>query len=84
MSADASRQRIQIRNKVLSAITIKSEQPMGRLTNLGLNWVYSQQYKSVADDVNAIKAVTLDKVNSLIKAYPPANYTKVALGPKAS
>lgn len=72
------------KNKVLSAITIKSEQPMGRLTNLGLNWVYSQQYKSVADDVNAIKAVTLDEVNSLIKAYPPANYTKVALGPKAS
>jgi len=70
------------RNKVLSAITIKSEQPMGRLTNLGLNWVYCQEYKSVADDVKAIKAVTVDDVNKLIKDYPLSSYTKVALGPK--
>ncbi len=70
------------KNKVLSAITIKSEQPMGRLTNLGLNWVYSQKYRSISDDVEAIKAVTVQEVNELIKAYPPSKYTNFTLGPK--
>jgi predicted Zn-dependent peptidase len=71
------------KNKVLSAITIKSEQPMGRLTNLGLNWVYSQKYKSVSDDVEAIKAVTVEDVNALIKDYPLSKFTNFTLGPKA-
>lgn len=70
------------KNKVLSAITIKSEQPMGRLTNLGLNWVYSQKYRSVSDDVEAIKAVTVQDVNELVKAYPLSKFTNFTLGPK--
>jgi predicted Zn-dependent peptidase len=70
------------KNKVLSAITIKSEQPMGRLTNLGLNWVYSQKYRSVNDDVQAIKAVTVEDVNALIKDYPLNKFTNFTLGPK--
>ena len=69
------------KNKVLSAITIKSEQPMGRLTNLGLNWVYSQKYRSVSDDIEAIKAVTVKDVNELIKAYPLSKFTNFTLGP---
>ena len=56
---------------------------MGRLTNLGLNWVYSQKYKSVSDDVEAIKAVTVEDVNALIKDYPLSKFTNFTLGPKA-
>ena len=70
------------KNKVLSAITIKSEQPMGRLTNLGLNWVYSQKYRSVTDDVESIKAVTVEDVNKLINDYPLSKFTNFTLGPK--
>lgn len=69
------------RNKVLSAITIKSEQPKGRLGNLGLNWVYTGQYRTVADDVASIKAVTLDDISDLIAAYDPADYTVMSMGP---
>lgn len=69
------------RNKVLSAITIKSEQPKGRLGNLGLNWVYTGKYRSVSDDVASIKAVTLDDISELIGAYDPADHTVMSMGP---
>ena len=71
------------KNKVLSAITIKSEQPMGRLTNLGLNWVYTEKYRSVEDDVEAIKAVNVNEVNELIKTFPLKKYTQMNLSPKS-
>ena len=70
------------RNKVLSALTIKSEQPMGRLVNLGFNWVYLKEYRALADDVQAIKAVTVKDVNSLLKEFPPAEFTQFSIGPE--
>jgi predicted Zn-dependent peptidase len=68
-------------NKILSAMTIRCEQPMGRLTNLGFNWVYNGQYRSVADDVAAIKAVTVEQINELIAEFSPGKFTKVSVGP---
>jgi len=72
------------RNKVLSAITIKSELPMGRLTSLGFNWVYLEEYRSVADDVEAIKAVTVDDINAVIAEFNPADFTQLSIGPAAA
>ena len=69
------------KNKVLSALTIRSEQPMGRLVNLGFNWVYMKEYRSVADDVAAIKAVRLEDVNSLVKEFDLREFTRFSLGP---
>jgi len=71
------------KNKVLSALTIRSELPMGRLVNLGFNWVYSKEYCTVIDDMNAIKNVTISDVNTLIKEFDPADFTSFALGPPA-
>jgi predicted Zn-dependent peptidase len=71
------------RNKVLSALTIKSELPMGRLTSLGFNWVYIEEYRSVADDVEAIKAVTVDDINAVIAEFNPADFTQLSIGPAA-
>ena len=68
-------------NKVLSALTIKCEQPMGRLTNLGFNWVYLQRYRSMADDVAAVKAVTPADVNAIIAEFNPGDFTQLSLGP---
>lgn len=69
------------KNKVLSALTIKSELPMGRLVNLGFDWVYSKEYRTVTDDMNAIKNVTIRDINALIKEFDPADFTSFALGP---
>jgi predicted Zn-dependent peptidase len=69
------------KNKILSALVIKNELPMGRLVDLGFNWIYLREYRSIQDDVDAIKAVTVDEINSLIKQLNPCDFTQFSLGP---
>jgi predicted Zn-dependent peptidase len=72
------------KNKILSALVIKNELPMGRLVDLGFNWTYLQKYQTIEDDVNAIKAVTVDDIHSLIEQFRPGNFTQLSLGPVRS
>jgi predicted Zn-dependent peptidase len=69
------------KNKILSALVIKNELPMGRLVDLGFNWIYLEQYRTIEDDVSAIKAVTVDEVNSLIEQFSPGDFTQLSIGP---
>jgi len=69
------------KNKILSALVIKNELPMGRLIDLGFNWIYLQQYRTIEDDINAIKAVTVDDIGSLIEQFNPGDFTQVSIGP---
>jgi predicted Zn-dependent peptidase len=69
------------KNKILSALVIKNELPMGRLVDLGFNWTYLQKYQTIEDDVSAIKAVTVDDVHSLVEQFKPGEFTQLCLGP---
>jgi predicted Zn-dependent peptidase len=69
------------KNKILSALVIKNELPMGRLMDLGANWIYLQQYRTVKDDIDAIRAVTAGDVHSLIKQFDPGGFTQFSMGP---
>jgi len=69
------------KNKMLSALVIKNELPMGRLLDLGFNWIYLEQYRTIEDDVSAIKAVTVDDVHSLIEQFKPGDFTQLSIGP---
>jgi predicted Zn-dependent peptidase len=71
------------KNKVLSALAIKSERPMGRLMGLGLNWVYRQEYRTLADDIAAIRAVSVRDINQLIAEFSPGDFTCLAMSPTA-
>jgi len=71
------------KNKMLSAVTIKCEQPMGRLVSLGFNWIYNYQYRSVQQDVDAIKAVSVADISDLIHQLKPAKFTMLSLGPNS-
>jgi len=70
------------RNKTLSAMTLRCEQPMGRLVNLGFNWVYNKNYRSVAQEVDGIKSVTLNDISELIEDLKPGKFTQFSLGPR--
>lgn len=70
------------KNKSLSALTINNERPMNRLYNLGLNWTYLKQYRTVQEDIEAIKSVTRDEVNELIRTLRPGVYTSYSIGPE--
>jgi predicted Zn-dependent peptidase len=71
------------KNKVLSALVLKNELPMGRLGDLGSNWTYLGEYRPVEEDVRAVKAVTVDDVNTLLGAIDLTSYTEYSLGPAA-
>ena len=68
-------------NKTASALTLTSEVPMGRFVSLGMGWQYLQQYRSLSEDLDAIRAVTVDQVNSLAESLAIDQTTTVALGP---
>jgi len=70
------------KNKVLSELVIKNELPMGRLVDLGFNWIYLKKYITTEDEVNAIKNVTVDDIKSLIHKLNPGDFTQLILGPK--
>lgn len=70
------------RNKVLSELVIKNELPMGRLVDLGFNWIYLNKYVTTEDEVDAIKSVTVDDIKSLIQKLNPGDFTQLILGPK--
>jgi predicted Zn-dependent peptidase len=72
------------KNKILSALVIKNELPMGRLIDLGFNWTYLEQYRTIEDDINAIKAVNAEEINSLIEQLNPSDFTQFSIGPSVN
>jgi predicted Zn-dependent peptidase len=70
------------KNKVLSGLVIKNELPMGRLIELGFNWIYLRQYLTIESEIKAIKEVSIDEIKSLIEQLKPGDFTQLSLGPK--
>jgi predicted Zn-dependent peptidase len=70
------------KNRLLSSMVTMYELPIGRLGHLGSNWLYVGDYRSVGDDVNAIRAITVDEVNALAKEIDVTSYTQYSLGPE--
>jgi len=70
------------KNKLLSGITLRNELPMGRLTEVGFNWVYLKQFRSIQQEIDAVKSVTLGQINDLLAEFNPGTYSRAALGPQ--
>ncbi len=67
------------KHKVLSSLTLKNELPMGRLIEVGFNWVYVNEYRSIDEEINNIKSVTVEQINALLKEFDLRRYSKVVL-----
>ena len=76
----------QAKNKVASRVVLRSERPTGRLSSLGGNWVYRQEYRSVEDDLAELRGITTRDIRELLDVYPlrTTNTTTVAVGPLES
>ena len=73
----------QARNKVASRIVLRGERPMGRMSSLGGNWVYRNQYNSIADDLKTVRGITLDDIRKVLDQYPLKMVTTAGVGPLA-
>ncbi len=60
----------QAKNKINSRVVLSSERPRGRLFNVGSNWTYRHEYRSVKDDLDAVDAVTLNDLAAVLRKYP--------------
>ena len=69
------------KNKILSALVIKNEVPMGRLFDVGFNWTYLNRYRSIAEDVSDIKSVTAHQVRDIAREFKITDYTRLSIGP---
>ncbi len=70
-------------NKVVSAMALKNEIPMGRLVDIGFNWLYLNSYKKIEEEVEAVKSVSKDDVDNLIRDFDLEKYTIYSIGPKS-
>ncbi len=69
-------------NKVASRIVLRSERPMGRLSVVGGDWVYREQYQSVEEEIDAYRRVTLSDIRQLLDQFPLGMTTITELKPE--
>jgi len=70
------------KNKIASSATLNGELPMGRLVPLGANWVYRNEYRSLAEEIAAIEAVGSEDVRQILEEYPLEKFSVLRLGPE--
>ena len=68
-------------SKVLSRIVLRGERPMGRLSSLGNNWLYRQEYRPVSKDLADYRAVTIHDIRRLLDEFPLLPVTTATVGP---
>ena len=71
----------QAQSKVKARVVLGSERPRNRLFNVGGNWMQRKEYRSVADDLQAVAQVTLDDIHRVLAAHPLTVGTTVTIGP---
>jgi predicted Zn-dependent peptidase len=69
------------KSKVNSRLVISSEKPRHRLFSVGGNWIQRREYRSVRDDLEIVRRLTVDEVNAVLKKYPLTSATTVSIGP---
>ena len=71
----------QAKSKVKSRVVLGSERPRNRLFNVGGNWLQRREYRSTADDLRSIDAVTLADIEQVLRDFPLTRHTTVTIGP---
>jgi predicted Zn-dependent peptidase len=69
------------KNKILSRLVLANERPGGRLFSIGSEWIVHREYRTIRQDLEEIRRITLDDVNTVLKKYPLDNPLLVTVGP---
>ena len=74
---------LQAKNKVKARVVLSSERPRNRLFNVGGNWMQRREYRSIANDLAAVDAVTRDDIQEVLHRFPFSAHSTIAVGPLA-
>ena len=69
------------KNKLASSIVLSGELPIGRMSSIGRQWLYTGEYRSLDDDMQALQAVDTAALKALLEDYTFDPMTLVTLGP---
>ena len=69
------------KNKIASSVTLHGELPMGRLVPLGFGWTYRKAYRSLAEELEKLRAVTRADITGCLEEYSLQTVTRLGLGP---
>ncbi|MEX2212797.1 MAG: pitrilysin family protein [Phycisphaeraceae bacterium] len=70
------------KNKVATSATLQGESPGGRMRGLGSQWTYLGEYRSLAEELERIMAVSIDDVKNVLKEWAWKPRTIVRLKPE--
>ncbi|MDR1964968.1 MAG: insulinase family protein [Planctomycetaceae bacterium] len=69
------------KSKMLSRLVLANERPAGRLFSIGNDWIGLRQYRTIRQELEDIRQITLDDVNAALKKYPLDDPLFVTAGP---
>lgn len=72
------------KNKIASASTLKGELPIGRLSDVGFDWIYRRRYVPLARHIERLFDVPPREVQALARDCDITAYSLLALGPAES
>ncbi|MDO5580591.1 MAG: pitrilysin family protein, partial [Planctomycetia bacterium] len=70
------------RNKILSHIVLASERPIGRFFSIGSEWLQTQTYTPIHEEIEHFKKITLDQIHALLGEYPLNDPLQASIGPE--
>jgi predicted Zn-dependent peptidase len=73
----------QAKSKINSRLVLRAERPRGRLFNIGANWTYRGEYRSLAEDLAQVEALTVDDLHAVLAKYPLSSGMTYVVGPLA-
>jgi len=71
------------KHKLATSAVVSGETPRGRMRALGGNWLYTQRYLTLDEELSLLTAVTPADVQRVMEQHAFSKRTLVRLGPKA-
>ncbi len=68
-------------NKLATSATLQGERPAGRMHGLGTQWTYQGAYTPLDEELERLRAVTVDDVASLLRDFPLSPRRVLRMGP---
>lgn len=68
------------KSKVLSRVVLSNERPRGRLFSVGGEWSSRHRYRTVREEMETIRRVTLDDLHAVLAEYPLSDPLTVTVG----
>jgi predicted Zn-dependent peptidase len=69
------------RTKTLSRMVLANESPGNRLFSFGNEWLQERKYYTIHEELDFVRSVTLDDINTVLAKYPLKNPCTITVGP---